>query len=201
MVPKVSEEHRSRRREQILDAARECFIRKGFHQTSMADVFAESGLSAGAVYVYFKGKDEIVAAIAERVMANVYSVLEPATKEDPPPSLDELFRFVIASAEAVGFGEAKIARLVPQVWAEAPRNPHLGEKISASYQDVHGILAAVIERLQAEGRVSARAQPARVAQAIFGMVLGFVVQRLVMPDVVDPESYADGMVGLLTLTT
>lgn len=200
-MPKVSEEHRSRRRQQILDAAKECFIRKGFHQTSMADVFAESGLSAGAVYVYFKGKDEIVVAIAERVMANVYGVLEPAAKKDPPPSIAELFKYVITSAEAVGFGDEKMARLVPQVWAEAAQNPHLGSTISSSYQDVHGILAAVVKRLQADGRVSTSVHPDRVAKAIFGMVLGYVVQRLVMPDVIEPESYADGMVELLELTT
>src|SRR3954470_18901979 len=61
-MPRVSEEHLERRRRQILDAARRCFVRKGVHETSMQDIFAESGLSAGAVYRYFKSKNEIVAA-------------------------------------------------------------------------------------------------------------------------------------------
>ena len=64
-MPRVSEEHLERRRQQIVDAAQRCFARRGFHQSSMQDVFAESGLSAGAVYRYFKSKDELVAALDE----------------------------------------------------------------------------------------------------------------------------------------
>ena len=41
------------------------FARDGFHQTSMADILRQSGLSAGAVYSYFSGKEEIIAAVAE----------------------------------------------------------------------------------------------------------------------------------------
>ncbi|HEY3480630.1 MAG TPA: helix-turn-helix domain-containing protein, partial [Streptomyces sp.] len=64
-MPKVSEEHKESRRRQIIDAAWVCFARNGFHKTSMPDVFAEAGLSAGAVYRYFSGKEALIAAIAE----------------------------------------------------------------------------------------------------------------------------------------
>ena len=64
-MPRRSEEYRARRREQILEAAVSCFARQGLHHTTMADIIAEAGTSAGAVYCYFAGKDEIIAAIAE----------------------------------------------------------------------------------------------------------------------------------------
>ncbi len=64
-MPKVSEEHRAARRDQILAAAVQCVAREGFHKTTMSHVIAESGLSAGAVYGYFKGKNEIIKAIAD----------------------------------------------------------------------------------------------------------------------------------------
>ena len=63
-MPRVSEAHLAARRQQILDAARVCFTRNGFHATSMQDVIAEAGLSVGAVYRYFRSKEELVAAIA-----------------------------------------------------------------------------------------------------------------------------------------
>ena len=43
-MPKVSQQHRDARREQIMAAARRCFLRDGFHATSMQDLFAEAGL-------------------------------------------------------------------------------------------------------------------------------------------------------------
>jgi TetR/AcrR family transcriptional regulator, transcriptional repressor of aconitase len=70
-MPSVSQEHLDARRRQILDAARRCFVRNGFHATSMQDVLAEANLSAGAVYRYFRGKDEIIAAIAGEALAEM----------------------------------------------------------------------------------------------------------------------------------
>ena len=61
-MPKVSEAHRAARREQIIDAAIRCVGREGFHRTTMSHVIAESGLSAGAVYGYFTGKEDLIKA-------------------------------------------------------------------------------------------------------------------------------------------
>ncbi len=51
-------------------------IEQGFHKTTMADVIRESGLSAGAVYGYFKSKEEIVAAIADDALSAVDELFE-----------------------------------------------------------------------------------------------------------------------------
>jgi AcrR family transcriptional regulator len=59
--PNVSEE----RRTQIIESALNVFARQGFADTRMDDVAAESGLSKGLLYWYFKSKDEIVVAIAD----------------------------------------------------------------------------------------------------------------------------------------
>lgn len=61
-MPKVSEAHLERRRQQILNAAMACFARKGFHQTTMADIAAEAGVSDTLAYRYFSGKEELVEA-------------------------------------------------------------------------------------------------------------------------------------------
>src|SRR5690242_18559394 len=85
-MPKVSEEHRVARRAQIVAAARSCVIDQGFHKTTMADVIAASGLSAGAVYGYFKSKEEIVAAIAEEALSSVDELFEDVLISDEPLS-------------------------------------------------------------------------------------------------------------------
>jgi AcrR family transcriptional regulator len=65
-MPKISEEKRQARRLEILDVATRCFAWQGFHRTSMADIIRELKSSPGAVYCYFRGKPDIVAAIAEQ---------------------------------------------------------------------------------------------------------------------------------------
>lgn len=57
--PDVSEE----RRNQILEAALTVFARLGFQQARMDDIAQESKLSKGALYLYYKSKDAIIAAL------------------------------------------------------------------------------------------------------------------------------------------
>jgi AcrR family transcriptional regulator len=66
MSPRVTEQHKENRREQILEAAGRCFARRGYAQTTMQGIFADAGLSAGAIYSYFKSKSEIYMALTER---------------------------------------------------------------------------------------------------------------------------------------
>jgi len=54
------------RREQILSSAMHCFIEKGYNKTTMNELVTYTGLSQGAIYHYFSGKDAIVTAILEQ---------------------------------------------------------------------------------------------------------------------------------------
>jgi AcrR family transcriptional regulator len=65
-VPKVSPEYLNGRRNEILDAAWSCFAQKGYHGATMQDICDEAEMSPGALYRYFKGKEEILAAINQR---------------------------------------------------------------------------------------------------------------------------------------
>src|SRR5215218_5000095 len=70
-MPQVTLEHVEARRRQILSAALRCFAREGFHRTTMQDIFRGADLSPGAVYSYFTGKDELIAAIIGETMSFV----------------------------------------------------------------------------------------------------------------------------------
>ena len=55
------------RKNQILEAAKQAFSKKGIHKTRMTDIAESSGLSKGALYWYFDGKDAIILALLEKV--------------------------------------------------------------------------------------------------------------------------------------
>jgi AcrR family transcriptional regulator len=162
----------------------------------MSDIFTEAGLSAGAVYGYFKGKNEIIAAIAEDVIGRITAMLEPIIDHNPPPALHEAIREGLRSAEALAFGEDGFARLAPQVWAEALRDPELAAVIHERYQGVHGLITQLVIAEQVAGHVDADADPAEVAKVLVGGIMGYIVQRLLIGNVT-PDSYADGLGALL----
>lgn len=51
------------RRDDILDAALECFVERGFHGTTVPDVAKAAGMAAGTMYHYFTGKEALVNAV------------------------------------------------------------------------------------------------------------------------------------------
>ena len=63
-MPKVSEEHKERRREQILDGARRCFAQHGYEGATVARLEQEIGLSRGAIFNYFPSKDALFVELA-----------------------------------------------------------------------------------------------------------------------------------------
>jgi TetR/AcrR family transcriptional regulator, transcriptional repressor of aconitase len=63
-MPKVSEEHKNRRREQIIDGARRCFARHGYEGATVARLEEEIGLSRGAIFNYFPNKEALFVAVA-----------------------------------------------------------------------------------------------------------------------------------------
>lgn len=66
------------RRDQVLDAAEECFRLEGFHGASMARIAAAAGMSVGHIYQYFSSKDEIIIALCERRFVGFERLLEAA---------------------------------------------------------------------------------------------------------------------------
>lgn len=50
-------------RKKILEAAGVLFTKKGFDNTTLQDIMDESGLSKGAIYHYFKSKEDIIEAL------------------------------------------------------------------------------------------------------------------------------------------
>ena len=69
-MPRVSESHKANRQTQVLDAARECFARKGYQLTTIRELEQQSGMSSGAIFNYFPSKLDIFIALAEQDTAH-----------------------------------------------------------------------------------------------------------------------------------
>jgi TetR/AcrR family transcriptional regulator, transcriptional repressor of aconitase len=125
-MPKVSAEYRAQRREHILAAARRCFVRDGFHGTSMQDLVDEAGVSSGAVYRYFSSKDAVIEAIAAENLDQVVGVMQKCIEDGltAEAAIAAVLKFVTARHSEDGF--AAIALLV---WSEAMRNTALAQRL------------------------------------------------------------------------
>lgn len=103
---------------QILNAAIACFAKRGFHQTSMHDISAEAQISVGLIYRYFRNKEAVIAAMAERYKKEIQALLERAS-EAPTlrGSLEILF-----TAHCCEEAPRLYSAFVVELYAEAARN-------------------------------------------------------------------------------
>src|SRR5271155_2287161 len=101
-MPKISDRQREARREQVLEAARACLEEHGLEAVSMEMIIARSGLSTGAVYGYFKGKDQIIHPANTDGTAAMADRLAPVLTNPGPPPPPEFVEQVLRSV--VGFG-------------------------------------------------------------------------------------------------
>src|ERR1700735_4547037 len=142
-MPKVSQQYRDARRDQILGAARRCFLLDVFHSTSMQDLFAEAGLSAGAVYRYFASKDEVIAAIAEENMREVLATVHELASGTPCRSLGEVMAGLMALIRARDAAD-DLGSMAVLVWAEALRSPSLARQLRELLTRMNEELTALV---------------------------------------------------------
>jgi AcrR family transcriptional regulator len=91
-MPKVSKEHKERRREQILEGARRCFAQHGYEGATVARLEEEIGLSRGAIFNYFPNKAALFVEVAKETSRRVTDIwlehgfralLDAIVAEDP----------------------------------------------------------------------------------------------------------------------
>lgn len=150
---------RKRRKEarpaEIVEAARLCFINKGFGATRIEDVAKGAGVSKGTVYLYFETKEALFEAVIRANVSPVVDSVIAAIEADPDtPAGDQLiFCARTMYREMVGTDKRKLMQLVI---AEGVRFPWLAEFY---YREVVGkgkeLIRSVIRRGEKRGELKA----------------------------------------------
>lgn len=94
MTPRSSakfEEMREEKKTLIMNAALEHFSNVGFHATTITHIARHAGISKGLMYNYFKSKDDLLAAIINRSLTEIYGTFNPDHDSQLTPAEFELF--------------------------------------------------------------------------------------------------------------
>jgi AcrR family transcriptional regulator len=194
-MPRVTDDHLAARRQQILAAAGACFRRNGFHSTSMQDVIAEAGLSIGAVYRYFKSKDDLITSIAEVVLRSADQMFDELGSHEPPPPLIDAMDRVLTFVDSQT-GPEGMFPLALQVWAEAQRDPVLAAFVAENYATMRRHFVAVAARAQQAGELPTEADVDAIGAVLFGMLPGYALQRILAAGP-DKDTYLRGVETLI----
>ena len=173
-MPRVSAEHEQAVRQRIVDAAITVFGELGYDRASIQDVVRSSGLSVGAVYTHFKGKEELFLAAcaceAERETERLN--LRLAAMGSLP---DRLRAAVDWSIEEAMEGVTAKGALV-HAWVKADSSPELLQMLADRRLEMVNFAASILGEAVQAGELPAWIDVASIAGAFISLINGFVVE-------------------------
>ncbi|WP_345793767.1 TetR/AcrR family transcriptional regulator [Thauera sp. JM12B12] len=132
------------RRQQILNAAAQCFREHGFHGASIAQISKSAGMSAGHIYHYFENKEAIIAAIVAQDLESLLTLTAELRA-----ACNVRAALIERAAEGVADQLDPInAALKVEIAAEAARNPRVAQIVREADATCRRELAATIRAIR-----------------------------------------------------
>jgi AcrR family transcriptional regulator len=171
MAPKVTQQYKQGVRDRILDAAEKLFSSKGYYDTSMDEIVEESGLSKGAIYGYFKSKEELFVALQERQLEA--SLNELKSTFNPGDSARIKLEKIVDVALSSMIGTSKKAcRINLEFDVAAPRIKSIQHKRDSRFKATHDFLVEIIEEGIEKGEFKRDLDPESSALILLAMADG-----------------------------
>jgi AcrR family transcriptional regulator len=185
---------------QILDAAWRCFYRAGLHETTMQDIIREADLSAGAVYLYFPSKEEIIMAAIGNSLTGVRAILSELLEKDGYHSLAHMLEELAAAIDHFAGRDGYDLRSIALLgWSEAQTNARIREAMVPVYQEFLSQLRRAVKRGQKRNIVDRSVSADAAATLFLSLLLGNVVQSALLRN--NPtRKLAKGVAGLVPIT-
>jgi AcrR family transcriptional regulator len=178
-MPRVTAAHEQAVRARIVDAALRVFAEKGYHGTTMQDVVRESGLSVGAIYTYFRGKDELFVATCESSQGLGLAALADrvAHGKTTVEKLAIAIGFFLDAVDGDDGGPGMASFLVAE-WAQAERDPDVRDMLVRRREQLGVVGGVLLREGVARGELPAWLDVDGVAHGYIALLDGLLLQRI-----------------------
>ncbi len=147
MARTVNHQQHRERREAVTAAAAALFARRGFAETTTAQIAREAGISTGSLFYYFPDKPAIFRAIFEQDIPASRELLEThAEPNDPAASILDVVSTLAAPAR-----DELAPGLLVELLRQVGNDPQLMEVVAANEAIVQDGLATLVRRAAADG--------------------------------------------------
>lgn len=186
--PRARRPTREEVRRRLLDAATEVFARRGIDGASLDDVALAAGLTKGAIYSNFSGKDGLIYALMDAHIARREDAAAQILVTGGDPA-DAVRHIGDALWQAVRV-EADWQRLFVEFWLRAQRDPDLADEFAARRAAARARLADVIARGAERYGLTLRLTPEELAVTLLALSNGLAIEQLAEPEGVGDDLFA-----------
>ena len=191
-MPRVSEEYRQARRDEIARAALRVLELKGVRDTSIADIVVESGLSTGAIYSHFTNKGELARYIVSEFMLPRLDAIATAAELRTPRQILEV---MLAAVSENGISPAVIL----QFWAEGSVPGEIRDELLRTIVKLRGALTAALlpwARTQTDDEEDAGRFAETHTLDVAAVAQGFIANAAIF-GARDPHDYLESVAQIL----
>jgi AcrR family transcriptional regulator len=185
-VPRISPDREAAVRDRIIRAALEVFAEKGYRGATIADVVRRSGLSVGAIYTHFSGKEALFLHSCDHVSGRGLEELASrlATAAGTADRLRLAIAFYIESIDQFEGETGQVALLA--AWAEAEAEPGVREMLVRRRERLVGAAHMLIQEGVTQGELPVWLDVDGIARAFLAMLDGLLLQRVEAGDAYRP---------------
>lgn len=177
-MPKVSEEYKTERREQLISAAEAVFLRLGYSRATVKHIMDEAKVSRGGFYLYFASKAEIFEALMARQDRRFLDDLSAILKSQEPVG-PALMKLVTPSGDIEDQDRQRISMVV-EYHMEHRDDPDRRDLILARYDRVTDLLTRVLQHGVDRGEFYPRQPVVDIARFLLASQDGWAVHVAVI---------------------
>jgi TetR/AcrR family fatty acid metabolism transcriptional regulator len=152
------------KRARILEAAIKVFAERGFHSATVAEIARAAGVADGTIYLYFKGKDDLLLRLFDEKMTELLADAKAAIAQERT-SASKLRRFIQLHLALVERNPELASVLIVELRQSAQFLKGADRQKLAAYVD---LIAEVVKAGQESGELDGHVSPATVKRAMFG---------------------------------
>ncbi len=160
------QQERTARRRRIQRAARSVFAERGYAKTSIEAVAKEATLSVGAIYLYFRSKEDLYISLLEDTLELLSAELQRIGSSDEPDKLGASWKFLCTWAQN-DTEATRVLRLCSQDNVRKQLSDEVAEAIRTGFEHIRARLGDVLSNHTKNTDESMAAQLADVVWALF----------------------------------
>ena len=151
------------RRDLIFAATERLLEEVPLHDLSVARIMAEAKVARGTFYAYFESKYEVVAALMDEVMEQMYGLLLPYVERKPGVSPDEAIREVVSASAELWLEHRTVFRAARENRHAVPELMAQWLRVTERFRDA---VAGELRREVAAGNAPGRRDERQIASVL-----------------------------------
>jgi len=188
-MPKLKEAVFLEKRQHILMCARQVFAQRGYEAATIKDILIASGISNGALFVYFKSKSDILLAIIDENLGLFCNRIDEIADSSHEMKREEAYVMLLDMVRQISLGAGRAMSL--HVWSASMADNVIKSHLQMHYQRILRAITRLLANLQKEGKLAKSVKVHKAAHGLFAFFIPGYIVELLFISVMEPRAYMD----------